>query len=215
MCALLYPRTFLVMFANVQHNSNLFAPRELRHGYNQAFWNFVEKIGKLHGTYKKLHSIARHYESTVKMAFFICFHSVLAVFASILLMSLLGIWHVHCVLKISACSLGTNLWKIDGNRHGTRKYCVFNRSSSVFSGKNRNVIYPILKYSTKCTSYFIMYVFFFLLLSRDFVKFYWLHGPAQFLSILWNHEIPEGHRYNVKSIWCIRIIEDVYFHYLF
>ena len=31
-----------------------------------------EKIGKLHSTYKKLCSIARHYESTVKMAFFIC-----------------------------------------------------------------------------------------------------------------------------------------------
>ena len=48
---------------------------------------------------KKLHGIAQHYESTVKMAFFICFHSILAVLA--------------------------------------------------VSGKNHNIIHPILKYSTK------------------------------------------------------------------
>ena len=72
---------------------------------------------------------------------------------------------------------------IQCNRHGTPKYCVFNRSSIVFSGKNRNIIYQILK--------FIQYKYllhilsctwaFFLLISRDFAKFYWLCGPAQFL----------------------------------
>ena len=35
------------------------------------------------------------------------------------------------------------------NRHGTRKYCVFNHSSAVFRGKNCNIVYPIIKYSTK------------------------------------------------------------------
>ena len=44
----------------------------------------------------------------------------------------------------------------------TRKYCVFNRSSAVFSGKNCNIIYPILKYNTK-----YMYMFF----STDFAGF--------------------------------------------
>ena len=38
------------------------------------------------------------------------------------------------------------------NRRGTQKYCVFNCSSTVFSGKNYNNIYPIIKYSTKYLS---------------------------------------------------------------
>ena len=56
-----------------------------------------KKIGKLCGTYKKLHSILQHYESTctVKMAFFICFCSVLAVLAAILKMSLLDLCRTH------------------------------------------------------------------------------------------------------------------------
>ena len=57
-----------------------------------------KKIGKLHGTYKKLCGIAQHYGSTVKTAFFICFHSVLAVLATILKMYVLGICFAHCVL---------------------------------------------------------------------------------------------------------------------
>ena len=57
-----------------------------------------KKIGKLHGTYKKLCGIAWHYGSTVKTAFFICFRSVLAVLATILKMSVLGICFAHCVL---------------------------------------------------------------------------------------------------------------------
>ena len=57
-----------------------------------------KKIGKLCCTYKKLPDIAQHYESTIKMAFFICFCSVLAVLATILKISLIGICHAHCVL---------------------------------------------------------------------------------------------------------------------
>ena len=57
--------------------------------------------------------------------------------------------------------------KKDGDRHGTRKYCVFNRSSAVFSGKNRNIIYPILKYNTRYFIFCHVHVFF-LLILRDF-----------------------------------------------
>ena len=58
--------------------------------------------------------------------------------------------------------------KKDGVRHGIQKYCVFNRSSVVFSGKNRNIIYPILKYRTKYVIFCHVHVFF----STDFAKFY-------------------------------------------
>ena len=115
-----------------------------------------KKIGKLRGTYKKLCGIARHYESTVKMAFFICFRSVLAVLATILKMSVLGIYRAHCVFKYLLVVWALIYGQKDGvqcNRHGTRKYCVFNCSSAVFSGKNRNIIYPILKCNIK---YFIL-----------------------------------------------------------
>ena len=53
--------------------------------------------------------------------------------------------------------------KKDGNQHGTRKYCVFNRSSAVFSGKNLNIIY-------QNTSYFVTYMYMFF--STDFMGFH-------------------------------------------
>ena len=64
--------------------------------------------------------------------------------------------------------------KKDGIRHGTQKYCVFNCSSLVFSGKNRNIIYPILKYSKKYVIFCHVHVFF----PTDFAGFC---GPVQFL----------------------------------
>ena len=58
-----------------------------------------KKIGKLHGTNKKLYSIVQHYESTVKMAFLIILFSLrFGCLAGILKMSVLGICHAHCVL---------------------------------------------------------------------------------------------------------------------
>ena len=81
---------------------------------------------------------------------------------------------------------------IQCNRYGTRKYCVFNSSSAVFSGKNQNIIYPILKYSTKYFIFCHVHVF-----STDFAKFYWLHGPARFLvnfTKSWNSR---------RSVWLL------------
>ena len=66
------------------------------------------------------------------------------------------------------------------NRHGTRKYCVFNHSIAVFSGKN-HIIYPILKYSTKYFIFSHVHDFFYWFRSPDFAKFYWLRSPAWFL----------------------------------
>ena len=59
----------------------------------QSFWNFTEKNWEIT---RHLQKIAQHYESTVKMAFFICFRSILAVLAAILKMSVLGICHALC-----------------------------------------------------------------------------------------------------------------------
>ena len=121
-----------------------------------------KKIGKLCGTYKKLCSIARHYKSTVKMAFFICFRSILAVFATILKMSVLGIDIVSFkyLLVVWALIYGQKDC-VQCNRHGTRKYCVFNCSGAVFSGKNRNIIYPILKCNIKYFMFCYVHVFFY------------------------------------------------------
>ena len=65
---------------------------------------------------------------------------------------------------------------------------VFNCSSAVFSGKNRNIIYPILKYSTKYFIFCHVHVF-----STDFAGF------SEILLIVWScmifgrfREIPEG-----------------------
>ena len=63
----------------------------------QSFWNFTEKNWEIT---RHLQKITQHYESTVKMAFFICFHSILAVLAAIFKMSVLGICHALCPLNI-------------------------------------------------------------------------------------------------------------------
>ena len=67
----------------------------------------------------------------------------------------------------------------------------FNRPSVVFSDKNRNISYPILKYITKYVIFCHVHVF-----------FYWFRGISRnsidcavlrdFRSISRNREIPEG-----------------------
>ena len=78
------------------------------------------------------------------MAFFICFRSVLAVLATIL-KCLYLVYATHIVsFKYLPVAWALIYGKKDGvqcNRHETRKYCVFNHSSAVFSGKNRNNYY--------------------------------------------------------------------------
>ena len=127
----------------------------------QSFWNFSEKNWEIAWHLQK---IVRHYESTVKMAFFIS-SLCLAVLATILKMSVLGICRAHCVLQISACSLGTNLWKkmmasnaIDMELENT----VFLIAPVQFSVVRIVILFNIQFLNTvQNTSYFVMYMFFF------------------------------------------------------
>ena len=110
-----------------------------------------------------------HYEFTVKMAFFICFHSVLAVLAAILKMSLLDIIYAAHIVSFKylpiawALIYGKKKMAIDMELENT----VFLITSVQFSVAR--IIILFIQFSN--TSYFVMYMFF-LLISRDFAKFY-------------------------------------------
>ena len=88
-----------------------------------------------------LQKIARHYK-WVKMAFFICFRSILAVLAAIW-KCLYLVYAMHIVsFKYLPVAWALIYGKKDGiqyNQHRTRKYCVFNHSSAAFRGKNCNL----------------------------------------------------------------------------
>ena len=65
----------------------------------------------------------------------------------------------------------------------------FNCSNVVFSGKNRNIIYPILNYSTKYVIFCHVHVFF----PTDFAGFCEILLIARSCAIFGrNREIPEG-----------------------